>query len=296
MGLLAEGQLAQESVEGGVSIREFQLFQLDILREYVRICEEHGLRYWAAYGTLLGAARHQGFIPWDDDIDFLMPQSDYLRFREVCKESLDEAFYFQAHSENPCNYINWQRIGVKQSTSLLKEHADIHAEWGICIDIFPLSACPAPGTKEFERYLKTLKKLNKATKKYVYKHDAQNLSGLSKAYHLLMAAEPDELNIRRCLNLEDQLLNYAPFEGSEYCFDIGDPRFVYRTEWFDGLDWLSFEGIKLPAPERYEEILVAVYGEDWAELPPEEKRVCHSGGGSDDVLVSLTEPYEKYLV
>ena len=291
----AQGQIAAENNAGKVPIRDYQLFQLNIVREYVRICEENGLRYWAAYGTLLGAARHEGFIPWDDDIDFFMPPSDYYRFREICKSDLSEGFYFQAHSENPCNYINWQRIGVKNSTSLLKAHADIHAEWGICIDVFPISPCPAPGTKDFENYLKTLKKFNRTTKKYVYKHDAQSLSGLSKLYHLFMAAESDERNVRRWLNLEDKLLNHAPFEESEYCFDITDP-FVFRTEWFEGeIDRLPFEGLLLPAPKRYKEILNAVYGDDWAELPPEEKRTCHNGGGSEEVIVSLTEPYTKYL-
>ena len=295
MGLSAQDQTVPEYAEGRVSIRDLQLFQLNLVREFMRICDLHGLRYWAACGTLLGAVRHKGFIPWDDDVDLWMPPSDYLRFREVCKESLGEDYYLQVHSENPCNFIRWQRIGVKRSTSLLKSHADIHAEWGVCIDIFPLAACPPPGTPGFERYMKKLDKFSKLTKKYIYKHDAANLTGLAKAYHLLMASGSDERNIKEWLKIERELLGCESFERSPYCLDVMDGQTLYQREWFDETTLLPFEGLSLPAPSGYKNVLVALYGEDWMELPPEEKRVCHSGGGSDDVIIFLSEPYAKYL-
>lgn len=285
----------QEQKEGKVSLREYQLFQLDIVREFMCVCEKHGLRYWAAYGTLLGAARHQGFIPWDDDIDLFMPMPDYLRFREACKESLSDGFYLQVHSENPCNYINWQRIGMKNSTSLLLSHADIHAEWGVCIDIFPLSACPDPATKEYEAYLKKWERFCRVTKKHVYKHDAKLLSGLSKLYHLLMAAESDEANAKRWARMESELLNWCGEKGSNYLASLVNVRTLHRAEWFDDTMYLTFEDLQIPVPARYAEILSFWYGEDWMELPPEEKRVWHSGGGSDEVIVSLTEPYANFL-
>lgn len=282
-----------------VPLREFQLFQLSIVREFIRICEENDLRYWAAYGTLLGTARHGGFIPWDDDIDFLMPVPDYFVFREVCKRELGEQYYLQVHSENPKNFIGWQRIGVKNSTSMPISHADLHAEWGVCIDIFPLSACPDPKSAEFNQHLKLLKKFNRATKKYAYSHDAKVLTGHLKLYHLLMAfleRGSDQGNINRWLKLEDLLLNYLPLGDSEYCFGMACPHGVFKTEWFSVTEYLPFEDIVLPVPYKYHEVLNSVYGDDWAEVPPEEKRVAHSGGGSDNFIVSLTEPYEQFLI
>src|SRR3990172_7456272 len=78
-------------------LRDLQLAELGILREFVRVCEAHGLRYYIAYGTLLGAVRHHGFIPWDDDIDVTMPRSDYNRLAEICVTDLRPGFRWQSY-------------------------------------------------------------------------------------------------------------------------------------------------------------------------------------------------------
>src|SRR5262249_11940290 len=80
-----------------VQLRALQLVELDILREFVRLCEAHGLRYYLAYGTLLGAVRHRGFIPWDDDVDVTMPRDDYDRFADVCVSELRPGFAWQTY-------------------------------------------------------------------------------------------------------------------------------------------------------------------------------------------------------
>ncbi len=173
---------SQERNRMSVPLREFQLFQLGILKEFIRLCGKNDLRYFAAYGTLLGAVRHQGFIPWDDDIDLWMPAKDYVRFRDVCKTQLKPPYYLQSHETNLQNFISWQRIGREDTTSLLLEMADIHAEWGICIDIFPLFPCKLDDAGKRQAQ-KTYRTFNRLSGKYLYKHDAKSQTGISKAYH-----------------------------------------------------------------------------------------------------------------
>ena len=81
----------------GRQLRDLQLVELEILREFVRVCEAHGLRYYLAYGTLLGAVLHRGFIPWDDDIDVTMPRPDYERFARICASELRPGFTWQSY-------------------------------------------------------------------------------------------------------------------------------------------------------------------------------------------------------
>lgn len=279
----------------GVELREFQLFQLGILKEFQRVCDEHGLRWWVGYGTLLGAARHQGFIPWDDDVDVIMPSEDYLRFREVARTSLSDGFYLQTHEDNPCNFIFWQRIGVKDSTSMPYEYADIHAEWGVCIDIFPVYPFPAADHPDRAAADKNITAFKRLSGKYEYRHDASAQGSFArKMYYRLMGAMPNCVNVPMWRRAEKKLL--LPFDDSVYSTAAAD----CEPETFSLADFaetvmLPFEDDMVPAPVGYKNILTAMYGDDWMEIPPEGKRVCHSGGGSEEVLVSLTEPYEKYL-
>lgn len=289
---MVEAHEAPARAEG--KLREFQVFQLDILREFKRICDEHGLRWWLAYGTLLGAARHEGFIPWDDDIDVAMPPEDYLRFREVAPESLSDGFYLQCHGVNPCNFIEWQRIGVTSSTSMPYAYADVHAEWGVCMDIFPFFPAPSADSPERKKVDSLEATVSRLAAKYYYRHEASAQDSLArKVYYKLMGAVPDGLNKKMWLRAERRLLN-GLVDESPYYRVFGDNR-DYPRSMFERTAYLPFEGMELPVPSEYRRYLEICYGPDWNELPPAEKRVWHSGGGSDEVLVSLTEPYANHL-
>lgn len=275
-------------------LREFQVFQLTILDEFKRICDEHGLRWWLSYGTLLGAARHQGFIPWDDDIDVIMPPDDYLRFREIAPAVLSEGYYLQSHGVNPCNFIEWQRIGVVSSTSMPYEYADVHAEWGVCMDIFPLFPAPQADSSGRKRVDSLEAVVSRLSAKYYYRHEAsKQKSFVRRLYYRLMGAVPDSVNVCLWTRAEKRLLGGLS-EDARFYRVFGDAR-DYPRSLFDETAILPFEGRSLPAPGGYEQYLNLCYGPDWRELPPPEKRVWHSGGGSDEVMVSLTEPYVRFL-
>ncbi len=277
-----------------VELREYQLFQLRILNEFIRICELYDLKYYLAYGTLLGAVRHQGFIPWDDDIDVWMPADDYLKFREVAKTDLGEDYYFQSHETNPCNIIEWQRIGVTNSTSLPVDMADIHAEWGICIDIFPFAPAPDIASHAFKKLRKRVRLLYRVAEKYCYVHDMASTKGIRRLYYLFWSKIPDAVNVKWFKHLEDKVLHSATEEECEYYYDLCADN-IFEKSWFASSIDLDFEGHKMNAPIGYKEVLTGQYGENWSELPPENQRVWHSGGGGEGFIVSLTEPYKQFL-
>ena len=93
------------------TFRALQLTQLQILKELDHICKKNSITYYLAWGSLLGAVRHQGFIPWDDDIDVCMSIEDMFRFEKACKRDLGEEFYYLSRTQNKYNYIFWHRIG-----------------------------------------------------------------------------------------------------------------------------------------------------------------------------------------
>lgn len=280
-----------------VPLREFQLYQLDILKTFISICEKNDLKYWAAWGTLLGAARHNGFIPWDDDIDIWMPPKDYYKLREACKSCLPENYYFQSHLTNTDNFISWQRIGRIDSTSLPYKYRELHGEWGICIDIFPLGSI-APGCEQ--QTLRRIRLFDKLSQYRQYKIDARDLSGIPKIYHLMLSCYPEFINQTAWLSIESKLFNEFNTKSDDFVFCMAarskPDRIVGKISCFDETIKLPFEDTEICVPKGYADVLSHAYGADWADLPPEEKRVCHSGGGSDEVLVSLTEPYAQYLI
>ena len=134
------------------TLREIQLCQLDILKEVAGICDRNGIPYWLAAGTFLGAVRHSGFIPWDDDVDIYMKYDDLKRFKKICKKELSEKYFYQDHQTDMASHWIFAKIranGTSMSEQYGKDgmHADYHE--GVWIDIFPLiEAADTPGKLE----------------------------------------------------------------------------------------------------------------------------------------------------
>ena len=122
--------------------KALQLRELEILDFFADVCKRNGLRYFIIAGTLLGAVRHGGFIPWDDDIDVAMPRRDFNKFAKICKKELPDGYFFQSsktEKEYPFFFAKLRRDGDTVNESILESH-DIHK--GCYIDVFPLDKCP----------------------------------------------------------------------------------------------------------------------------------------------------------
>lgn len=273
-----------------VELRDLQFYMLDILKELDRICKKHNIQYFLAYGSCLGAVRHHGFIPWDDDIDIHMKAADYLKFVEVCKEELNDKFYLQNRMDDAKSYVFWNQFGVKNSTSINLKMSHIHKPWGICIDIFPLF----PYSKDFSVQKKRQKIFN-IMKLLSLKHyhvgtmkESRGIEKIKKGVHCLI---PDKLN---CILFKYCFMKLSSEKGlGETCltsYSTSLPIDVYfENEWFEKTVELDFENTKLPCPINWDAYLTTFY-HDYMQIPKDKTK--HSD--DPNVVISFDECYEKY--
>ena len=270
---------------GDVDLRKLQLTELDILLEIDRICKKHDIRYFLDAGTLLGAVRHKGFIPWDDDIDILMPLSEYKRFCRAAKKEMREPYFLQNFNTDRTH--RWFSKVRKSGTTFIEkgyERQNMHQ--GVWVDVFPLIGVPEDEKKRSE-LIRRARGTQKILKKRMETLPWRELSVYSKLLHCIPLG---------LVRLWVTLVYAVVFrEYSEYpCCDAlwGSKTFVprFRREWFAETCEVEFEGHMLPAMKAWDAYLTKVYG-DYMTPPPPEKR----GGGCHEVaIVDLDRDYTEY--
>lgn len=244
----------------------------EILDQVVDICERHNLQYGLAYGTLIGAIRHNGFIPWDDDLDIVMPRKDYLRFIEYCKTELPNQYYYQG-VENEKKY--WLVFGKvrKKDTLYVEDYIDQNrfpmSKQGIFIDIFPVD-----GVKNNR---KTLLFYNRIIRKIAVIMHGKVAKRTYTLQELIGKCIPKSL----CLLAYKLLVQLATSENPDFYVDLElDLGKFFQFYQIDNdsnkmsLEKHIFEGKEYWIPCNYHEALMGVYGEYW-ELPPENERKAH---------------------
>lgn len=256
-------------------LRQLQLCELEILNEFVRVCEKNHLRYFLVGGTLLGAVRHGGFIPWDDDVDVAMPREDYEKFAEIAKDELSPDFFYQSSQTDQHYFLPYNKIR-KNGTEIFEErfeNATFHK--GVFIDVFPLDVCPKPGAM-CHLIFNVVAVTNRrgevdSGEKYVpYKE----LSG-KLGYAFLRPYSP-----RGVIKFRNRFIRLAArFGKKKKCFAsffgaYGYKNEIYPCEWFEATE-LTFEGRNYVCPAGYDKILSRNYGEDYMQMPPEDKRRTH---------------------
>ncbi len=250
-------------------LRQLQLCELEILDEFVRLCEKHGLRYYLAGGTLLGAVRHHGFIPWDDDVDVAMPVEDFLRVQEMEGE-LPERLRFHSERTDPEYPVVFIRLCDTQHP--LAAGTEKHPK-GAYIDIFPLMPSK-PLNRKTGLCFSVINVIN-----YVIQVKLKWLpfipykEPVARAGFFVLRLFPWRWLKRLRKWLIDWL--YAPEGERTICSPGGaykaDKEF-FPAQWFAGTVPVNFEGRDYAAPAGWDECLSRNYG-DYMVLPPEEDRV-----------------------
>lgn len=254
-------------------LRRMQLIQIELLRELDRVCRLHGIRYIIASGTLLGAVRYQGFIPWDDDIDVEMLREDYEAFRKAAGRDLDKRMFFQDHRTDrgyPWLYGKLRMNGTS-AVRVGQEHLNMHS--GVFIDIFPRDPMPdsAMGKKSFERIARICRKILYARVMRVSAATARGRLGWT-IVSMVPKAVPFAVErlLRRCAGPEKTARVRCYGYHGRYEAEGYDRR------WFTELTELSFEGSAYYAPADWHGYLSHVYGPDYMTPPPEAKRTASS--------------------
>lgn len=252
---------------------------LGILKEIKIICDKHNIPFFAVGGTLLGAVRHKGFIPWDDDIDIGMLRDDYDKFIDIAKKELPEQYFVLNFKEN--NHVPFCFTKICKKDTLFVEYETRKLKYPHCIfvDIMPYD-------NTFSDQPKRKKHLNKG-KFYHQLFKSKILWGVSSLssgkhlffkkvsrflIHLSLLLIPKKYIFNK---MEKQMEQNNGKITNEYITFWSEERFANPKNYYFPLVDLKFEDIDLKVPNNYDKILKKQYG-DYMKLPPENKRVSHS--------------------
>lgn len=249
-------------------LKKLQAELLEILIELDRICTKHNIPYYLYGGTLLGAVRHKGFIPWDDDIDVAMFREDYNGFKEVVRKELNtEKFFFQTQ-ETDENY-NWVFGRIRKENTLFMRQGQEHMGYhnGIFIDVFPLDYISENKFKQkFTLYA------CKACKKILWSPIGiyQGKNTVHKIIFRILNLIPRKIAISLyeffAINMTKKKTSLI---ASHNAFSV-----VLERKWYEKMVKVEFESKEFNAPKNYQEFLQVRYG-DYMTLPPKEERRGH---------------------
>ena len=269
---------------------EKQKYLLKLLQEVDEICREHNLRYVLAGGSLIGALRHEGFVPWDDDVDLYMPRPDWEKFIEICKTELPPDREIQC-SEVDRNYTNSFPRDASTNTCAIHKSQIIGKDCGgEIIDILTLDPVPADD-KEYEKY---------RTHMMIYS-DLINISvGYSDRWeipasmYLKYLLSYIFLGKKRTLEkLEKIMFSYKEEECDRYAMRWGGCPFLFDKDMMFPVKDGIFEGKKAMIPNKCSDYLIWHYGDEWSYMPPHDKREGHVAVCVDDL--PYQELREEYM-
>ena len=265
-------------------LRSIQLASLEGLKELKRMCDKHDLKYYLVAGTLLGAVRHHGFIPWDDDVDVAMPRADYDRLAKIARKELGDGFFYQTDrtdKHSPFAFAKLRREGTDVREHLLSQ-VDMHN--GCYVDIFPLDYCPS-NEKRARCFFKLTTLFNSAM---LAKVSDDFVCGYEKKIARIAFSIAVKLPRWALIFLRNAVRIYytATSKKSIICTvsgSYGYPRESYIAEWFSESVELEFEGDRFTAPKEYDKALTHMYG-DYMTPPPDDERRGHFTSCKNDQL------------
>lgn len=249
--------------QDGTTLRKVQLRLIDMLVEIDKVCRKYNIDYWIDFGTLLGAVRHGGFIPWDDDMDIAMPTKDLLKFKEIAPKELPDWLFVQDRNTEPA----FRRISnkVRDNNSLyINYYDDFSRDYhkGIFIDIFEVVPYPTVNAKLQKLIMKWYLKTSSYFK---FKQDVTFKNHMATLTFPIIWAG---------LHVLWGLLNLKPKNklGYEKHFSVYGNS--YTKDMIFPLKDIAFEGHIFKGPADPDRILTSIYG-DYMTMPPKEKRRIH---------------------
>ena len=259
-----------------LSLREVQECSLEILKKIDAICREQGLTYYIFYGSLIGAIRHKGFIPWDDDLDIAMPRDDYEKL----------LVYFDENKEAllPLKLFDWKRVKdypydlarISDTSYRMIPENEKECGMGTFIDIYVIDGMG----NDYKAAVKNKRKTARLSslgflatrKRYARDNTKSTLKMIIKVPAFIGAKI---IGKRWIFSKIDSLSDIYPFESSKYvantAWSTGVEVSIFKKEWFDHTIDVPFEDAVFKAPSGYDELLRQLYG-DYMQLPPEEDR------------------------
>lgn len=268
-------------------IEQVWAIEQDILDVIHRVCTENGLRYTLAYGTLIGAVRHKGFIPWDDDIDIMMPREDYEKLLEIWDGTAPVGYILQNVRTDPDFTQSFTKIR-KDHTTFLQDEGEREKRYhkGIFVDIFP-------GDRVAPNQLKRKLQYAACAVNLLYNRGHSSGTGgvIGKIEKKLLRA-PREKYAPRRERAEKFLRRWNRDHTAQYMFPntIDGCRHYYPSDMFDHMGTVEFGGKYYQCVADADTVLRVEYG-DYMQLPPEEERVWKH----HPIIIDFTHNYEELV-
>ncbi len=259
------------------TIKRIQEAEFDIMQKIDSICRKHNLTYFAIGGSVLGAVRHQGFIPWDDDIDIGMPRKDYEAFLKYAAEELPKGYFLQTfftEKKSPFYFSKIRKDDTKFVEYYLRD-LDIHQ--GVFVDIFPFDNVPDNDTvKKLHYYLCRIANQLYLSKSLTtvcssrFKRKENYKSVIRRILHICLLPVPKSLLFR----LLDGCVRMFNSKDCKELSHIVRRRLRVNVEDLYPITYLPFGEMQMPVPNNYDAYLTAQYG-DYKNLPEKSKRYGH---------------------
>ena len=254
-------------------IREIQQMELGIMEYIHEVCQKIGVKYFLAYGSLIGAVRHKGFIPWDDDMDICMLREDYEKLQDYLIANPDERYEVMSYKNN-LNYVYPFMKVQDNQTYLLEEDVRIDSNMGIYVDIFPVDGYEDDSVFK-DKMTRLIKKRQLSC--YTFKGITNTKSLLNSLIRYISVIIFYFTNTNKYIRGIDDLAQSRKvddYELVDYLIykDMNKP--VWKREWLKQTITGVFEGKEFMIPKNYHEILTSDYG-DYTQLPPVELRFSH---------------------
>lgn len=264
--------------------------ELDILKEFIKVCDKLNLTYYCIGGTALGSVRHKGFIPWDDDIDVAMPRADFDNFLKNGSKYLPDNL--QIIDPKKSRHTLWYFAKIRNSNTTFVEEPikDLDTNHGAYIDIFPIDAFPS-SDKEREKIVKEYLTLHEIRMHEMYNrpYGDKTLRGIIRTiYYKVKKFQNRKYDLKNKIldNVSNGDWERATYVGT--LFGMYGGREIVKKELFGSGKKVKFEDIEVIVPEKIDEYLTHMYG-DYMKFPPKEKRVLPHA-----YFVDLNTPYIKY--
>lgn len=263
------------------SKEKLQEIMLNILQKIDEVCQKHQLRYFITDGTLLGAIRHKGFIPWDDDIDIGMPRQDYEAFRAIAQDEFGEDYFLQTMETDPGYHNYYIPMKVRDNHSTFLEQYGRNCHEGVYVDVFPFDPVTENREKE-EKQKKNLYLLSVIKGPIQWSMFPSPYFWGRSLFQILLRWIPQQAILRYIEKAKEENQSHKP--GGAYMYGFETP---WRTQFPESdlfpLTKVEFAGRSFFAPHNPEAILTKLYG-DYKKLPPEKDRQYHAVFYTDERL------------
>jgi len=301
--VLKDGTQLNMTAPNYMYLQMLQNYVLEILYVIDDFCKQHNLKYYLGEGTLLGAVRHQGFIPWDDDIDLFMPREDYEKFFQLAKDGLPEGYVVDTPETNPKHWTCFSHVEMTRTVPYIKKRLNGIALFpGPAVDIMPIDYVPSDSSKELVNRGKLIQTLRRAMwiksglhKRSWYKTLKRRLMLYYplKTYGMFRSFESFHKQINALMTkTNNDESKYATIFSSLY----ETRKETFKREYFGTPKYVPFAGGMFPIPQQADKILERVYGDYFGMPQVSNRKSKHFFSINDKLLNQVSEPEILELV